>query len=291
METRRVQKVSVGTLIVSLPKQWAVRHHVKAGTTLSMRENAAGSLIIDPHGNKVSVKIPQISDADTLEPSIIAAYIMGAQSIVISNVTQNIRARTLTQLQELPGLEVSHETPTTITLKCMLDMDELTFNGLLDRLCALLLYGIGLVGNRNGLLQNEIEINRNYHLAQRMLTRAAYDNVFLRQVGIPLARLIPTYQLLVKRLEHAGDALKELPEKSPDALRKAVASLIGLICDMIRQHTAGKLAAPLPSYEKIAAFRKSSAAPQLLFLVRTAHDVREELIMLRMGHHIFGDLL
>jgi phosphate uptake regulator len=294
MESRKVQKVSQGTLVISLPKQWAVRHHVKQGTILSMRENAAGSLVVEPHLLKVENKVPYIHDGETLEPSIIASYIMGASSIVITNATLAIRARTLTQLQELPGLEVSDETNTTITLKCLLDMEELKFPTILDRLCVLLKYGVALAtaGNRTALLQNEIEINRNYHLAQRMLTRAAYDNVFLRQIGIPLARLIPAYQLLVKRLEHAGDSLRDLPEKLTDGVRKDVAAAIDMICEMIRHHTAGKSStAQLPTYERINALRKNQTNPQVLFLIRTTNDVREELIMLRMGHHIFGDLL
>jgi phosphate uptake regulator len=291
METRRVQKVSAGTLIVSLPKQWTLRHHIKQGTILSLRENAAGNLIVDADHVKPDLKVPHISDPEILEPAIIAAYIMGAQSVVVSNATLAIRARTLTQLQELPGLEVSEETPTSITLKCMLDMGSLRFSAILDRLCALLNYGTALVasGNRMALLQNELEINRNYHLAQRMLTRASYDNVFLRDVGIPLARLIPAYQLLVKRLEHAGDALKDLPEKNPPAIIKSIEALITIIGDMIRQHTAGKHNASLPSYERIAALGKGHV--QLTFLTRTTHDIREELIMLRTGFHIYDNLM
>ena len=292
MDVRRVQKVSAGTFVISLPKKWAVKHDIGAGSILSLTENASGSLIVNTHAQRVAPKTPRLNDEDVLDESLIACYIMGAQSIIIGNATPSIRARTFTAIQELPGLDVAEETASTITVRCLLDESTVRFFSLLDRLCVLLKYGVELAasGTRQALLQNEQEINRAYHLCQRMLTKASHDATFLEQTGIPSVRVIPALQLLVKRLEHIGDALKELPEKVTPQAQKIMTTVIDMTSGMVRLLTAGKLAtAKLPTKDDILELKKGQTIPQILFLIRTAEDVREEIILIRTGLTMFKD--
>jgi phosphate uptake regulator len=283
MDMRKVQKVSVGTYVISLPKSWAIRHNVRPGTILGITENAAGSLVLQLHANKAVERTPQINSEHILEESINAHYIAGAQEMIISPATPSIRARTLTALQELPGLEVAEESKASIKVRCSLDENSLHFYGLLDRMCVLLKYGAELTieGNRVALMQNELEVNKTYHLCERILTRAAHDAVFLEQIGLPLARIIPTLQLLVKRLEHVGDALKDIEKITPQTA-KWITALVNMICSMVRMLTAGKLAhAVFPTKQEVQNIGQHHNVPQIVFLIRTLQDVKEELILLQ----------
>jgi phosphate uptake regulator len=284
MDIRKVQKVSVGTFVVSLPKRWAVKHHVKSGTMLSLTETSSGNLIVSPNIAPAEELTPQFSDEETIEESIIAAYIMGVQEVLVVINSPAMRAKALAAIQELPGMDVVEEQQKSIRIRCLLDESRLRFYSILDRLCALLRYGVDLagVGPHSAVRQNELEINKAYHLCQRLLTRAAHDPVFLEQAGIPSSRVIPALQLLVKRLEHMGDALKDVPEKVPASARRTLEAIITLTTGMVRQFTAGK-GGKLPSREEIMALKTGQTIPQVLFLVRTAEDVREELILLRTG--------
>jgi phosphate uptake regulator len=283
MDIRKVQKVSAGTYIISLPKKWAVRHGIKAGTVLFIDENSSGSLTLQPKANLIEEKIPTIGNEAILDELLIAHYIMGAKELVVASATPDIRARTLASLHELPGLAVAHESKTSITIKYMLDENTVNFYALLDRMCVLLKYGAELVlsGDREALLQNEQEINRNYNLSERVLTRASHDAVYLEQIGLPLARIIPTLQLLMKRLEHVGDAMKDIERVTPP-VSKWLHALVDMICSMVRVFSAQKLEhAAFPTKREIEDLRKGHEVPQLLFLVRTVQDVKEELILLQ----------
>lgn len=285
MHVRKVQKVSTETFVVSLPKDWAKRHHVRAGSMLSIAENPSGSLVISPGPAAASEKPPRLS-GELLEESIVACYILGAQTIIVENAVPQVRARVLTILQGLPGLEVDEEGRSSLTIRCHLDEASLRIFLMLDRMCVLLTYGLelALAGSAQALAQNEHEINRTYHLCQRILTRASYDVLSLERSGIPSSRVIPSLHLLVKRLEHAGDAIKDLPSSLPPKGRTAAARLVGIICGMIRILTARKLeSSSLDASAQIESCRKGQTHPQILFLARTAHDVLEELILLRMA--------
>jgi phosphate uptake regulator len=282
MDVRKVQKVSAGTYVISLPKKWAVRHNIKPGTHLAIDESASGHLVITPHASKLAPKTPQVREDDALAETIVACYIMGAMAIVVNETTPAMRAKTLSALQELPGFDVAEETGNTITIRCLLDESTVKFYGLLDRMCALLKYGVELT-ERSAVMQNEQEINKAYHLCERILTKASHDAVFLEAVGIPSTRVIPTLQLLVKRLEHVGDAMKDLPALDAKQQRWLVAA-VDMVCSMVRLLTAGKLTgAQFPTREEITRLTQGQKIPQFLFLIRTLQDIKEELILLRVG--------
>ena len=285
MDIRRVQKVSTGTFTISLPKKWAERHKVGAHTLLSMTESPSGSLVIKPQADRTEERVPRLSDHRTLEESVIACYILGAPLVVLTGMTPDVRARALNVLQQLPGYEITNETAATLTITCLLDEKTVKLFTLFDRLCALLKYGaeLAVAGNLAAVQQNELEVNRNYFLCERILTKASHDAAFLEQAGIPESRMIPSLQVLVKRLEHVGDALKELPAKVPAQQQKTLLLLVGVIVQAIQTLTAGKLAhADLARRADLVKLRDHETQPQLLFLFRTIEDLREELILLKL---------
>src|SRR5437016_3796918 len=97
MEIRKVQKVSTGTFIVSLPKDWVVRNHVRQGTVLSIEESTAGHLLVGTHARTQGPQEQVLQENAILEESLIACYIMGARKVIITHTAA--RARILTILQ------------------------------------------------------------------------------------------------------------------------------------------------------------------------------------------------
>jgi len=280
METRKVQKVSTGTFIISLPKRWVLRNQLRSGSILSIEETASGNLAIGIMAQERKKEDPIISDISLLEESIVAYYSMGAQRVVIMNLTPVARARALSILQYLPGFEVTHDEERRLVISCLIDESNVRIHQLIERMCALLEYGVSSVitDNADALQKNEQEIDRAYHLCQRILTRATHDPAFLEQSGIPSLRTIPSYQLLVKRIEHCGDAIKDLSHLDVKE-KAALQSIITFIVRLLRSLTAGKLSRERLVREDLP----HNHNPQLLFLRKTAEDIREEMVHLHLG--------
>jgi phosphate uptake regulator len=292
MYTRKVQKVSTGTLTISLPKSWASRRNVKSGSTVTIEETAAGHLLVMQGTRTPVAKELHLTDTTLLEESLIAAYILGVNTLVVSSPASEVRARIMSVLHYLPGFEVASETERAITLRCLLDEQDIKFYPLLDRLSVLLEHGakLAIAGNATALRQNEQEIDRVYHLCQRTLTHAAQDSIFLERAGIPSVQSIPTFQLLVKRLEHIGDALEEIPPKLSPAQQRVVIGMIGIITSLLRLLTVGKLTnARLAVREEIQSSVRGHTLPQILFLAKTAEDIREELVRLHLSISTFTE--
>ncbi|HIH24446.1 TPA: hypothetical protein HA251_05405 [Candidatus Woesearchaeota archaeon] len=285
METRKAQKVATGTLTISLPKPWVDKHRVKQGSTLTLQETSAGHLIIMQHGPAAIREPAHLSEPLLLEESIISTYILGEERVIIDAATPSLRARTMTVLHYLPGFEIASEDAKTITLRCLLDEQNLRLYPLLDRLCVLLEHGakLAVTGDLAALRQNEHEIDRVYHLCQRILARATQEAVFLEHAGIPSVRSIPAFQLLVKRLEHAGDAIDDIRTIS-SVHAKSLFAIVGIIVTLVRTFTAGKLNAQrLAVRSQIASIMRPDAPAELHFLAKTAEDIREELVQLYLG--------
>ena len=84
-DVRRIQKTGRNTFIVSLPKKWADRHNVKAGTLAYVTENDDGALRIDVHGAAKSNIAVVDADGEQSLRNVISAYIAGAEHIILGD--------------------------------------------------------------------------------------------------------------------------------------------------------------------------------------------------------------
>lgn len=126
---RKVQLTGGSTYTVSLPKEWATQQEITAGSTvrLYMTDNHVLIAPGEQSETDLSATIDVLNSPDFIARQITAAYTAGASQIMIDNVTdQEIRQVTSAITNGLIGLEPQPAADTTVRLKTMLDIDQLS---------------------------------------------------------------------------------------------------------------------------------------------------------------------
>jgi len=134
MERRKVQQVGSGTYTVSLPKEWAERAGVTAGNTVQIDANGDTQLVIEPESladdatGRLRLAVGDQSPP-RLERTVRAAYAVGFEELVLRAPAGFSRAqvRTVDRVaDEFVGVALATETETELTVRTMLDADEVS---------------------------------------------------------------------------------------------------------------------------------------------------------------------
>ncbi|RLF48644.1 MAG: hypothetical protein DRN20_04140, partial [Thermoplasmata archaeon] len=129
MEYRKVQVTGRGTYIVSLPKKWVEEQGIKRGAPLSMVELLDGSLLLIPEGKKRDmrrvVSFENDMDEENIVRALISAYLGGASTIVIENVTHRVRCAAKRFSDMVLGVEIVEDTGKCIVIQDLSDTLEL----------------------------------------------------------------------------------------------------------------------------------------------------------------------
>ncbi len=139
MYQRRVQLTGGGTLLVTLPKEWATQMGVGQGTAVSLVPTPSGGLLLLPPAARERNRCRILLDGKTpvqLLRDIIAHYIAGFE--VIEVVGKRIRPeerRTIREIaQSLVGLEILGETQAEVTLTCVADVRDFPVDATIRRI-------------------------------------------------------------------------------------------------------------------------------------------------------------
>lgn len=127
LELRTVQVSGGQTRIISLPKDWAVQHHLDQGSKLYLKELPNGDLIIQPL-EKIK-KAAEINDSRFLQRDLISRYLSGYEIIKIKGKDPNTLLKDKEKIREisrnLVGLEILEESLSHIELHFLIDSSTL----------------------------------------------------------------------------------------------------------------------------------------------------------------------
>ncbi|WP_436935086.1 PhoU domain-containing protein [Halovenus marina] len=134
MDTRKVQTVGGGTYMVSLPKEWAESRDIDRGDTVNVHSHIDGILVIQTGEREEdmlgAVTVPVTADdADELERTLRAAYAAGSTEVTFDAVETftNEQRRVINQVaRNLPGVSIAEESDTSISVRTLLDADEVS---------------------------------------------------------------------------------------------------------------------------------------------------------------------
>jgi phosphate uptake regulator len=237
MEYRRIQKTGKSTYIISLPKSWADRNGVKAGTEAAITENEDASLTLStrPRNESYVARINNSKNIDKNLQRIIAAYLAGANRIVLRGDNSAIVAEEARLL--LSGVEISEEKSDEITLDVFYKDRNMGIGAILKRMhtgCLTLIQLCSRMKEGETELKNEVErrekeIDRLYILLLRALS---------------MENLRPTLTinnaLAAKSLErisdHAEGIAKKLPGGSDKRNTAEALSLIGSVYEKVMEN-------------------------------------------------------
>ncbi|ERG88952.1 MAG: phosphate uptake regulator [halophilic archaeon J07HX5] len=126
---RKVQLTGGSTYTVSLPKKWAKQQGIEPGVMVDLHPRD-GRLVVTQ--NRASDNLRQVTiqtaehDEETLARAVGAAYVGGADEIVLEVADDTGDRRTATQaIRRFVGLEVMDEDEGALTARTMLDSPDL----------------------------------------------------------------------------------------------------------------------------------------------------------------------
>ncbi|MEZ5335196.1 MAG: phosphate uptake regulator PhoU [Methanolobus sp.] len=143
MDTRKVQITGKSTYVLTLPKKWAVKSKLEAGSHISIFYQEDGSLVLKPPATRAAKKTKKIKFNKALEHikrDIVGLYIISDfQSIELSgdNIPSEARREIKELCQRLVGLEVVESDEKKIVLKNFLDTEDFTIEKGLKRMSSL----------------------------------------------------------------------------------------------------------------------------------------------------------
>lgn len=217
MDLRRVQETGGGTLLISLPKNWAQRCGLKRGSVVAVIEGKDGHLTVVPQykiGKRVkrAVVFPSLH----MVRELTGKYLLGDDLIEIKSRTRlpsNIRRQVRGAARRLVGLEIIEEGPNKMLLQCLLEPSSFPPDRILHRE-HLLSFGMHkdavasfLKANRylaEEVIERDEEVDRLYFLIVRVLRTAVLNPLLSDKIGLSLIDCLD-YRLAASFIESMGD--------------------------------------------------------------------------------------
>ncbi|HOT08072.1 MAG: transcriptional regulator PhoU [Methanosaeta sp. PtaB.Bin039] len=139
MDTRKVQRTGKSTYIVSLPKSWATKHGISAGSLIYINQSENGALVLSPERSEQDLNIKlNIGDksGEPLVRDIIACYVSGYRTIELtSSRMSSSQKKSIHQIvSKLIGPEVLEETINKVLIQDLLSSEELQAERALRRI-------------------------------------------------------------------------------------------------------------------------------------------------------------
>ena len=230
METRKVQRVGLSKLAMTLPADWASAQDVEKGDEVSLRIGSKGTLTVMPESVQQEESEAVIHagelDANSVERAILAQYVLGRRVIhveveeggTLDSATINAVYNAETQLM---GLGVIEETPERIAIRCSVDPEDFTLDNLLTRLESTgstmrneaiksLAHGNPDLAQR--ALIRERQANKIFVLLLRLIFTAYQNPNLARAVGLDGGFPLIGYRSIAKNLELTADNAEDIAE-------------------------------------------------------------------------------
>lgn len=230
MNIRKVLEMGGGTMLVSLPKDWAKKAGIVRGSTIAVEELSPRRLLVHPIDSRaprpkgVTLEYPRENLAYVLN-EITGAYLLGYEIIKVAGkqlITREDRERLRTMIRRLVGLEIMDEDARSITTQFLPDPSALDPEKIVRRMGSLT-QGM-LRDTRDGLLERDQkvlalvserddEVDRLYFLLVRAIRTATIDPVIAERYHLEPVECLD-YRVLASFLESLGDTIAELSKRA-----------------------------------------------------------------------------
>ncbi|MFZ2471540.1 MAG: phosphate uptake regulator PhoU, partial [Methanothrix sp.] len=139
MDTRKVQRTGKSTFIVSLPKSWATKNGISAGSIIYINQGDNGALTLSTDRSERDLRVRlDIGDkmGEHLVRDIIGCYVGGYRTIeVTSGRMSSVQKKDLHRIvNKLIGPEILEETINKVVIQDLLSSEELQSERALKRI-------------------------------------------------------------------------------------------------------------------------------------------------------------
>ncbi len=229
-ETRKVQKLGLSSLGISLPKRWVKSLDVQPGATVIVLQEDDGTLRINlglpPVRAKTSecvVDTENCTEDGFLERLIIGSYLVGCNTIRIKaqgELSSGHIGEVQRALSRLTGVTPVEQGSRYLTLENFAEPSKFPIEGLLRREYFLVLHMQNLAFRmvaeggdaREQVRIAEEEVDRLYTFVVRQLLLAARDPSVAKQIGVGDARHVLGDRVLALLMESIADHYQEIAD-------------------------------------------------------------------------------
>ncbi|MDD1762503.1 MAG: phosphate uptake regulator PhoU [Methanothrix sp.] len=252
MDTRKVQRTGKSTFIVSLPKSWATKNGISAGSIIYINQGDNGALTLSTDRSERDLRAHlDIGDktGEHLVRDIIGCYVGGYRTIeVTAGHMSSMQKKDLHQIvNKLIGPEILEETINKVVIQDLLSSEELQSERALKRIRTVVKSMISdslasLLHSNEELAADVIardnDVDRLNLLISRQFTEILRSGSVKQETLNPIAAF--NYMQAASNLERIADHAHRIAEigckKSlnlPDDLKEELSSMDSLLCGLI----------------------------------------------------------
>lgn len=235
METRKLQRVGHGTLVISLPNEWVKKYGLKPKDKVRMEIESDGSISLRPEDaashmvqKRCTIHAAKCSNKELLLRLIVGAYLMGYDNIVIVGLRDEQRSEVWDGIKMLTGLVLVDQSEARASLQSFISVRKYNLSSLLKRLFMLNeeMYSkfAGLLSGKKEPILDYItklgeESDRIYFLAVRQIILAQTQPSILQDVGVKAQQHLLGNRIVALGLENVNDILEDIVPHASDLLK------------------------------------------------------------------------
>jgi len=222
METRKVQMTGGSSLMITLPKEWAVSAGIKKNDALSLCVQPDGGLLISSPAEPVrthSVKIVEsdaIEDTELLYRMLVGSYMSGYGSVEVTashRISDKVRDTVEKMTQTAIGIEIVEEYDDRMILKDLVDPSEMRMARTTERMRSLvsnmLADAMDAMNNGDtdaldGIVARDNDVDRLHWLVARQTSMASRDAAVSIKMGMDRNEMM-AYHMVCRIIERIGD--------------------------------------------------------------------------------------
>lgn len=255
MEARKVLEMGGGTLLISIPKEWAKKNGIVKGSTVAVEELSERRLIIRPiealerEQKEVVIDYPK-EDITYVLNDITGSYLLGYDIIKIRGkkvIERGHRERLKETISRLIGLEIMEEDSRGITVQFLLEPAAINPEKIVRRMAGIIegmLKDIieGVENNDKHLLsavaERDDEIDKLYFLLVRTIRAATIDPEVAERYRLAPVEVLD-YRVLASFIESIGDTIIELTNRLERYMpeREIANQIIDCLNKLVDMHT------------------------------------------------------
>jgi len=252
MDTRKVQRTGKSTFIVSLPKSWATKNGISAGSIIYINQGDNGSLTLSTDRSERDLRVRlDIGDkmGEHLVRDIIGCYVGGYRTIeVTSGHMSSLQKKDLHQIvNKLIGPEILEETINKVVIQDLLSSEELQSERALKRIRTVVKSMItdslsSLLNNNEELaidvIQRDNDVDRLNLLISRQFTEILRSGSVRQETLNPITAF--NYMQAASNLERIADHAHRIAEIAsqrsynlPEDLKAELSRMDSLLCSLL----------------------------------------------------------
>jgi len=264
VETRKIQLTGESTLTVSLPKKWAEKMKLGAGTTVALVPQSDGTILVDPRIEERRAPRKKTLQAlneppDALFRKLVGAYICSFNVIEVKGsrpLNAQVKAVIRDFRSKVIGFEVVDESANSITLQDLFDSVDMPPKKVLRRMCMMVERmfgdaGAALLRGDTALAADVIlrdnEVDRLCWLVSKQYLAILHDLGYAEKLGVTLEECLQ-YQIVAKLLERIADHAERICQamvRTPIPMKPEISRVVLPIRDLAQEMFTGSLDAML----------------------------------------------